>query len=686
LCATLTAIVLMPFFSASAKTIGPGQSSAAADLKGWRTDMAQGALPSRGCFTATFPGRAWRQVPCAATPRYPQLPRRGLSPQNAGNGIDASAEAPTGNISTAIGSFDKVSVTSESGPINNTGPAIANAYTLQLNTNTFPTPLCAGSPNPGCLGWQQFIYENTGTLGRAYIQRWLIGYNTTCPVLPVPWNSYIPPNSTNIDCWMNSTIGAVPLPGQPVTNLRQLELAGSVGPGGDSVIMFVAANAYLMAAGDDAIDASAGWKIAEFNVVGDGSAGQATFSKGAQILLRTRIIYGGTAAPICVNQGFTGETNNLNFGTPQPAVSAPGPAIRFLENSAGGAKTPCAAAATVKSIRFGKTKTPIASIGDDSEGIHLFAVGPDGHVWTDFFNGVLWSGWIPVPGATPFTLGTPIALVPGASNTIHLFAVGQDSHVQTDYFNGTTWSGWTELPGTFAQLTPITLLRGASNTIHLFAVGQNGHVKTNFFNGTTWAGWTELPGTFTQLTPITLVPGASETIHLFAVDQIGTVRTNFFNGTSWGSVWKKMPGATFAQDTPIALLPGASETIHLFAVDQVGTVQTDFFNGTSWSGWIPVPGATTFTPGAPIALVPGASETIHLFAVGQDSHLQTDFFNGSTWSGWIQVPDATPFPQGTPIASLPGASETIHLFAVAQGGTVRTDFFDGTTWIGSIVP
>ena len=683
LSATLTAFALMPVVSASAKTTTLGRS-AAADLKGWRADMRLVAAPSRGCFTATFPMRAWRQVACAGTPRYPQLPQRGLAPQNAGNGYDALAKAPTGTISAAIGSFDKVSVTKEAGPINNKGPAIANAYSLQLNTNQFQTPLCAGSPNTLCQGWQQFIYENTGTLGRAYIQRWLIGYNTTCPILPVLWHTYLPPNSTDIDCWMNSAVGAVPLPSQPVTNLRQLELAGTVSPGGDSVIMFAGANAYLMAAGDDAIGAAAGWTVAEFNVVGDGNSGQATFNNGAQLLVRTRIIYGGTAAPICVNGGFTAETNNLDFGTPQPAASAPGPAIRFLENSAGGAKTPCAAAAAVKSIRFGKTKTPIASIASGSA-IHLFAVGQDGHVWTDFFNGIIWSGWIPVPGATLFTPGTPIALVPGASGAIHLFAVAKDGGVRTDFFTGTSWTGWATLSGnSFAQLTPITLLRGASDTIHLFAVGQDGHVQTNFFNGTGWVGWSELTGTFAQLTPIALVPGASDTIHLFAVDQAGTARTKFFNGTTW-TPWSSLPGAAFGQDTPITVLPGPSETIHLFAGDQAGTVRTNFFNGTTWSGWATVP-AETFAQRTPIAVVPGASETIHLFAVGQAGTVQTDFFDGTSWTPWSSVPGAT-FAQDTPIALVPGPSETIHLFAVDQGGTARTDFFDGTTWVGwTLVP
>src|SRR5207247_2639693 len=57
--------------------------------------------------------------------------------------------------------------------------------------------------------------------------------------------------------------------------------------------------------------------------------------------------YGGTAAPTCVAQGFTGETNNLSFGPSAPAASPLGPAVIFDESTAGGATSNCAAATTV---------------------------------------------------------------------------------------------------------------------------------------------------------------------------------------------------------------------------------------------------------------------------------------------------------------------------------------------------
>ncbi len=87
------------------------------------------------------------------------------------------------------------------------------------------------------------------------------------------------------------------------------------------------------ATGDNSVHAAAGWTIAEFNVFGDGGGSQANFNSGAQIVIRDRIVYGGTAPPNCVAVGYTGETNNLNFPLSPPAPSSPGPALLFTENT-----------------------------------------------------------------------------------------------------------------------------------------------------------------------------------------------------------------------------------------------------------------------------------------------------------------------------------------------------------------
>lgn len=317
----------------------------------WRISMAQVSLPKKGCFQSSYPSKEWQEVTCTTAPKIPMPPRRGPRPLVVGSGDDISAQAPTGFISTAIGSFDTVTnVTNESGPIGNSGPSIANAYTLQLNPNFFPSAVsCAGSPNPACQGWQQFVLFNDGTSGSVFIQYWLIKYNTTCPA-GQSWNQFSFTGSTDIYCWKNNSTGAAGMPNQPITNLGQYSLSGAVSAASDSATFWDGSTLHAVS-GDNAVNAAAGWNIAEFNVFGAGGnsagGGQASFNSGANIVPRTRIIYGGTAPPPCVATGFTAETNNLSFGLTAPGASAPGPAVIFRESTAGGAASNCAAATSV---------------------------------------------------------------------------------------------------------------------------------------------------------------------------------------------------------------------------------------------------------------------------------------------------------------------------------------------------
>ncbi|HEX9547273.1 MAG TPA: hypothetical protein VF942_08040, partial [Acidimicrobiales bacterium] len=261
-----------------------------------------------------------------------------------------AAQAPSGHITQAIGHFENVTnVTSESGPIANAGPSIANTYTLQINSDFFTgSTACAGSPNAGCQGWEQWIFWNTGTsAGSASMQYWLVNYNANCPA-GQNWNQIALFGGTS--CWKNSA-NSVSVPNQPITNMANWRFTGTATSTGDSVTMSTGTNVYT-ATGDNAVAASTAWTIAEFNIFGyggdnSGNGGTASFNAGASADTRTEIIYGGTTAPNCVAQGFTAEMNNLSFGPTAPAATAPGPAVIFQESTAGGATSNCAAASTI---------------------------------------------------------------------------------------------------------------------------------------------------------------------------------------------------------------------------------------------------------------------------------------------------------------------------------------------------
>ncbi len=317
--------------------------------KDWALSMHKKPAPKKGCFTVAYPSTEWKEVPCVKAPNIPAQPRRGPRPAVVGNGNDVSAQAPSGHITQAIGHFENVTnVTSESGPIANAGPSLADTYTLQINSDQPNTGTCPGTPAAGCTPWEQWIYWNTpGTCANctrsASIQYWLIGYGPTCP-MGQGWIQY------GNSCYKNST-NSVSLPNQPITNMANWILSGTATATGDSITM-TSGTAGGTTNGDNAVAASTFWTIAEFNIFGYGGdnmgqGGTSGFNAGASTNARTEIIYGGTNPPNCSAAGFTAEKNNLSFGPTAPMASPPGPAVIFEESIAGGATSDCAAATTV---------------------------------------------------------------------------------------------------------------------------------------------------------------------------------------------------------------------------------------------------------------------------------------------------------------------------------------------------
>jgi hypothetical protein len=312
--------------------------------------MMKKEAPKKGCFNATYPATEWKEVACVKSPNIPAPPRRGPRPAVVGNANDIAAGSPSASshITQAIGRFENVTnVTSESGPIGNTGPSIANAYTLQINTDFFSgTTACAG--HAGCTGWEQWVYWNTGPgAGSASMQYWLVSFNATCP----PGQGWNQVPVLGISCFKNST-NAVSVPTQPITNMANWTFTGTATAAGDEVAMSTGPLTVFKATGDNVVAASTAWSIAEFNIFGaggdnSGNGGTASFNAGASTNARTEIIYGGTAAPNCLATGFTAEMNNLSFGPTAPAATAPGPAVIFQESRAGGAPSNCAAATTI---------------------------------------------------------------------------------------------------------------------------------------------------------------------------------------------------------------------------------------------------------------------------------------------------------------------------------------------------
>jgi hypothetical protein len=292
--------------------------------------MSKTAAPKDGCFQAIYPSTTWVEVPCVKAPNRLLIPGHagahakagGAQTATVGGGGNAdSSSAVSGTISWAEGSFPRVSgVTSES------ADGIANAYSLQLNTNTFSTSACSGATLPNCVGWEQFVYEGGGG---GFIQYWLINYGNTCPT---GWRSGAP--TVPGDCFRDA-VNSVSAPAEPITALSDIAVIGVAGS--SDALTVLENNVVYMISQPSILGLNTAWTTAEFNIFGDSGGDEAVLNSGSTIVVQTLTdsVSPTTNAPTCDSVSFTGETNSLTLVSSSCCpVGGTLPGIQFEESNA----------------------------------------------------------------------------------------------------------------------------------------------------------------------------------------------------------------------------------------------------------------------------------------------------------------------------------------------------------------
>jgi len=339
--AALVGTALLPAAQAQA-TSGSAVSGAARAQ--WQSSIARVAEKDSGCYQASYPSLSWQSVACVTAPDIPLVPAaphaavRHAGPVTVGDGTDYSAVV-SGLISKASGTFTDVSSgISEKGDVGGSGSQVSNSFSLQLNSQFFAgSPACSKSSDPSdCQAWQQFVYTyNGGNTGDVYMQYWLIDYDATCPS---GWNTY------SEDCYTNSN--ATETSGITAAELASVDLtASAVSGGNDTVSLSVGSSAVTVSGKDTKVGLAASWNTTEWGVYGDGGGSASTFGSGDTLEAQTALTDTGSGAPSCVEEGFTGETNNLKL-TATPALgteSSPTLASEQTDGTAGTAS--CAVAA-----------------------------------------------------------------------------------------------------------------------------------------------------------------------------------------------------------------------------------------------------------------------------------------------------------------------------------------------------
>ncbi len=309
----------------------------------WRTAIAQVKQPGTGCFRASYPVLRWHAVTCVAAPKVPLVPgpastsARHGGPETVGDGVDYSAVS-AGLISRGVGTFTGVSSgITEKGQNGGSGGQVSNAFSLQLNTQFISgDPACAKSGDPsGCQAWQQFVYTyESSRSGEIFMQYWLINFDATCPS---GWFTY------STDCYTNSNAASVST--VTAAQLATVNLTGSATSGGtDGVSLAIGSgHATSVTNSDTKIDLATFWNTAEWGVYGDGGGSEANF--GTNTTLEAQTVLTATSSTVsCVEEGFTGETNNLKLTTTPALGSETSPTMGTKQTNGTSGTASCATA------------------------------------------------------------------------------------------------------------------------------------------------------------------------------------------------------------------------------------------------------------------------------------------------------------------------------------------------------
>jgi len=311
----------------------------------WQTAIAQVPERGTGCYQASYPSLQWHSVKCVAAPKIPLAPAlrpgsaKHTGPLTVGDGTDYSAVV-SGLISKATGTFTNVSSgISEKGDVGGSGSKVSNSFSLQLNSQFFTgSPACAHASVPAdCQAWQQFVYTyNGGNTGDVYMQYWLIDYSASCPS---GWSSY------SSDCYTNSNASEVS--GITAAELATVSLSATAASGGnDAVSLSLGSGSATTVTGKDTkVDLAAYWNTTEWGVYGDGGGSAADFGTSNTLEAVTALTSTSSSAPSCVEEGFTGETNNLTLAATAALGTASLPTIGSKQTDGTPGTASCSAVA-----------------------------------------------------------------------------------------------------------------------------------------------------------------------------------------------------------------------------------------------------------------------------------------------------------------------------------------------------
>jgi hypothetical protein len=294
--------------------------------------------------------------------------------------------------------------------------------------------------------------------------------------------------------------------------------------------------------------------------------------------------------------------------------------------------------------------------------LSLVIRGTDNAIRHNRFDGVDWTGFVALPGATA---DIP-ALASSGGGILDLVVRGIDNSVYHNHFNGSVWGGFVQLPGATADIPALAASGGG--ILDLVVRGTDNGIYHAHYNGATWSNWTALPGATASIPALAASGGGILDLVVRGIDN-GVYHAHYEGGI-W-SDWTALPGAT--ADIP-ALAASGGGILDLVVRGIDNGVYHAHYEGGIWSGWIALPGATADIP----SLAASGGGVLDLVVRGIDNGVYHAHYDGATWSNWVALTGAT--------ASIPALAASgggaLDLAVRGTDNGVYHNHYDGATWSG----
>lgn len=344
-----------------------------------------------------------------------------------------------------------------------------------------------------------------------------------------------------------------------------------------------------------------------------------------------------------------------------------------------------------------KTHKAPSALSPSPGATQLYAVGTDGHVWTDLYPVAnrpgQWSRWL-LLGVNVFPAQATVTALSTGQGATNLYVSGLDDKVWSNSLTSAgvsgQWNGWSPIgANVFPAAAPITALSLLPGSTNLYVVGLDGQVWSNFFPQSAlahqWNGWFPLgPNVFapgSTVTALSTRPGGTS-LYVLGLDR--QVWSSFFPSPTvpgqWSGWFPLGPNVFPAGTTITAISTGANAT-SLYVVGLDGQVWTNFFPSAThpgqWNGWFPL-GPNVFPVGAPICALSLAEGATSLYVIGLDGRVWTNFFPGADhpnqWNGWLSI-GPNVFPKGTSVTAISTEQGGTSLYVTGLDGQVWSSYF-----------